>query len=289
MIKPERPSAGREIVAGRNELNRWGLTAIEVLIVLGLLSLVLASTTAILMSQQRFYSRNADVAATRNAARTAAALLTAELRGVNPSGGGLYGFAPDSVAIRSTTGIGIVCGFSGSTLVLRRVSGVFGDLQTDSVLLFVEHEPDRASDDEWVVARIEATRPTTTPDCTDGAPPDNALTLDREVGGVRVGSPIRAFRPYVYRLYTGSDGRWWLGQRLRGGRIQPVTGPFAPPAQYGLRMEYITRLGAAALDPTAVALVRLSMKAQGRLRYPWRGQRSLYTDSVTTAVWLRGY
>jgi len=288
MIKAERPGAGREGVVGRNG-NRRGLTAIEVLIVLSLLSLVLASATAILISQQRFHSRNADVAATRSTARTAAELLTAELRGINPAGGGLYGFAPDSVAIRSTTGVGIVCGLSGNTLVLRRVSGVFGDLQTDSLLMFVEHEPFWASDDEWIVARIEAARPATAPDCADGASPDVALTLDRELGGIRVGSPIRSFRPYVYRLYTGGDSRWWLGQRLRGGRIQPVTGPFAPPTQDGLRMEYVTRLGTAAVDPAAVAVVRLSVKAQGRLRYPWRGHKSLFTDSLTTAVWLRGF
>jgi hypothetical protein len=215
--------------------------------------------------------------------------LTAELRGVSAAGGGLYGLSSDSLAMRSTTGLGIVCGISGRTLVLRRVSGVFGDLQTDSVLLFVEHEADNAGDDELVVARIETSRAADSPICPDGAPPDLALSLDREIEGARVGSPVRSFRPYIYKLYLGGDGRWWLGQRLRNGRMQPVTGPFAPPAQHGLRIEYTTRSGADALDPAEVALVRISVKAQGRLRYPWRGTNSVFTDTVTTAVWLRGF
>ncbi len=288
MIGSQREGTGRVVAVGRGESTRRGLTAVEVLIVLCLFSLVLASATAVLISQQRFYSRNADVASTRSAARTAAELLTAELRGISAAGGGLYGFAPDSVAIRSTTGIGIICGLYERTVILRRVSGVFGDLQTDSALIFVENGANSAIDDELIVAGIGGSQPAASPLCSDGAPPDVALSLDRDIEGARVGSPIRSFRPYVYKLYVGGDGRWWLGQRLRNGRMQPVTGPFAPPAQNGLRFEYATRSGAAAVDPTGVALIRILITAQGRLRYPWRGLKSVFTDTVTTAVWLRG-
>lgn len=279
----------RKGVLDHSRSHRRGLTAIEVLVVLSLFAFVLASAGAILISQQRFYSRNADVAATRSAASAAAELLTAELRGISAAGGGLYSFAPDSLAIRSTTGVGIVCGVSGRTLAVRRVSGAFGELPTDSVLLFVEHEADTAWDDERVVARIIASRQAAAPMCPDGAPADAALSLDREIEGVGVGSPIRSFRPYVYRLYVGGDGRWWLGQRLRNGRIQPVTGPFAPAAEQGLHMEFATGSDAAASEPADVALVRLSIKTQGRLRYPWRGTQSVFIDTVRTAVWLRGY
>ncbi len=289
MIGPRRPDVASEVVLDCGAWTRRGLTAVEVLIVLGLFTLVLASATAILISQQRFYSRNADVASTRSATRTAAELLSAELRSVNAAGGGLYGFGPDSLAIRSTTGVGLVCGVSGRTVVLRRVSGAFGNLQTDSVLMFVEHGSNTATDDEWVIAGIAGSRAAASSVCPDGVPPDVVLSLDRDIVGASVGSPIRSFRPYVYKLYVGGDGRWWLGQRLRNGRMQPVTGPFAPPAQNGLRLEYATRLGSTALDPAAVALVTISVRAQGRLRYPWRGLKSVFADTLTTAVWLRGF
>jgi hypothetical protein len=289
MIGSRRPVAGRGEIVGRIEWERQGITTLEVIVFLCLFSLVLASASAILIGQQRFYSRNADVASTRSAARTAAELLTAELRGLSAAGGGLYGFAPDSLAIRSTTGVGIVCAVSGSTLVSRRVSGVFGDLPTDSVVIFVEHETNSAGDDELVVARVEESRAASSPICPDGAPPDVALNLDRVIDGVGIGSPIRSFRPYVYKLYVGGDGRWWLGQRLRSGRTQPITGPFAPPAQGGLRLSYSTPLGVAAVEPAAVAVVKIRVKAQGRLRYPWGGLKRVFTDTVTTAVWVRGY
>jgi hypothetical protein len=266
-----------------------GLTAVEVIVVLALFSLLLVSVTGLLISQQRYYMRNADVASTRSAARLAAELLASELRGLNVAGGDLYGFAADSLAIRSTTGIGIVCGFSGRTLAVRRISGVFGDLPTDSARLFVEHATGLARDDEWLVASIEASRAATLPVCPDGAPPDRSLVLDRDLEGISVGSPLRSFRPYVYRLYVGGDGDWWLGQRLRHGRLQPVTGPLAPPGDGGLRLTFADESGVSTADPAAVARVAISVTARGRVRYPWRGVRTVFKDSVTTVVWVRGY
>jgi prepilin-type N-terminal cleavage/methylation domain-containing protein len=269
--------------------SRRGFTAIEVIVVLTLLSLLVAAAAGVLISQQRYYTRHADVAATRGAARVAAELLAAELRGVSVDGGGLYGFASDSLAIRSSTGIGIVCGVSGRTLVLRRVSGVFGDLPTDSALLFVEHATDSPVDDEWWVARIEASRMATSPACVDGAPPDVSLVLSRDLEGVGVGSPVRSFRPYVYKLYLGGDGRWWLGQRLRNGRMQPVTGPMAPPGESGLRLRFLDPTGAPTDDPARVARVGISIIAEGRVRYPWRGMRAVFKDSLAVAAWVRRY
>lgn len=277
------------IAPGRGTLTAQGLTAAELIVVLALLSLLLVSVTGLLISQQRYYMRNADVASTRSAARLAAELLASELRGLNVAAGDLYGFGVDSLAIRSTTGIGIVCASSGRTLAVRRISGVFGDLATDSARLFVEHTTGFARDDEWLVARIEASRAAASPVCPDGAPPDRSLVLDRDLEGISVGSPIRSFRPYVYKQYVGGDGDWWLGQRLRNGRIQPVTGPLAPPGEGGLRLAFADAFGAPTADPAAVSRVAISVTARGRVRYPWRGLRTVFTDSVTTMVWVRGY
>lgn len=284
-----RRSFGGGFALDRRARDRWGWTAVEVIVVLGLLALLSASVTGVVISQQRFYTRNADVAGTRGAARVAAELLTSELRGVSAAGGGLYGFAADSVAIRSSTGIGIVCDASPRTLVLRRVSGVFGELATDSVLVFVENATGAAFDDQLRVARIEASRTAAAPTCPDGAPPDISLVLDRDLPGVSVGSPVRSFRPYTYRLYMGGDGWWWLGQRLRDGRIQPIVGPLAAPAEGGLRLAFLDATGAATSDPASVARVVISIVARGRVRYPWRGVRTVFTDSVTTTVWVRGF
>lgn len=280
----ERPSA-----LGDGECAAHGLTAVEVIVVLALLSVLLVSVTGLLISQQRYYLRNADIASTRSAAQIAAELLASELRGLSVTDGDLYGFAMDSLAIRSTTGIGIVCGFSGRTLAVRRISGVFGDLPTDSARLFVEHTAGRVSDDEWIIARIETSRPAVSSVCPDGTPPDRSLILDRDLEGISVGSPLRAFRPYVYKPYVGGDGDWWLGQRLRNGRMQPVTGPLMPPGGGGLRLAFAAEDGAPTADPAAVSRVAISVTARGRVRYPWRGLKAVFTDSVTTSVWVRGY
>lgn len=277
------------VAPGREAWTAQGLTAVEVIIVLALLSLLLASVTGLLISQQRSYTRNADVASTRSAARLAAELLASEVRGLNVAVGDLYGLAVDSLAIRSTTGIGIVCGFSGRSLAVRRISGVFGDAPTDSARLFVERTTALAGDDEWLVVRIAASRAAVSPVCPDGAPPDRSLVLDRDLEGITVGSPIRSFRPYVYKPYVGGDGDWWLGQRLRNGRIQPVAGPLAPPGEGGLRLAFADAFGAPTADPAAVARVSITVTAHGRVRYPWRGLRTVFTDSLTTVAWVRGY
>jgi hypothetical protein len=255
---------------------------------LGLLSIVLASAAAVLIAQQRFYGRNADIASTRNAARLAADVLTTELRSVNASGGDIYGIGPDSVALRSTTGIGVICSASGHTVALRRVTGTFGELETDSAFVFVENSLRQAVDDSLVVVRIRESRPGTAAPCPDGVPADVSLGFDRDVPGVSLGSPVRAFRPYVYKLYAGQGGKWWFGQRLRGGRIQPIAGPFAPPSEGGLRLEYRSPAGVPTDEPLQVAHVDMAMLALGRLRYPWRGLKEAYSDSVSTAVTPRG-
>ncbi len=284
----ERDSAVARPYDGR-ELGWRGHTIVEVAVMLGLLSIVLASAATVLIAQQRFYSRNADIASTRNAARLAAEVLTAELRSVNASGGDLYGIGPDSVALRSTTGLGLICSVSGRSVALRRVTGTFGELATDSAFVFVENSLHTAADDSLVVVQIRESRLGSAAHCADGLPADVSLGFDRDVPGVSLGSPVRAFRPYVYKLYAGQGGKWWFGQRLRGGRIQPIAGPFAPTSRGGLRLEYLARGSAPTDDPLQVAHVNIAMRAEGRLRYPWRGLKDVYSDSVSTAVTLRGW
>lgn len=271
-----------------SEFGRQGHTIVEVAVMLGLLSAVLASAAAVLIAQQRFYSRNADIASTRDAARLAAAVLTAELRSVNASGGDIYGIGPDSVALRSTTGLGVVCSVSGHSVALRRVTGTFGELETDSAFVFVENSLHTTIDDRLVVVRIRESRLGSAALCPDGLPADVSLGFDRDVPGASTGSPVRAFRPYVYKLYAGQGGKWWFGQRLRSGRMQPIAGPFAPPSKGGLRLEYQSQAGVPTDDPLQVAHVNIAMLAQGRLRYPWRGLKDAYSDSVSTAVTPRG-
>lgn len=267
--------------------NAEGHTVVEVLLALLLFSVVATALCLVLVAQHRFYTIQAHVARTRNAARLAVEVLAGELRDSSPSGGDLYAVGPDSVALRSTSGFGIVCAVSANTVSLWRLTGTFGVLNTDSALVFEEHRFDSSLDDRWTAARILSVRLGGTGLCPNGRPPTATLALDRAVTGATVGSPLRGFRPYVYKLYRGADGSWWLGQRLRGGRFQPVTGPFAAPAQGGLRLEYLTDAGAITADPRRVSSVRIAVKAVSVRPISRGGRTDLVTDTLSMRVYLR--
>jgi len=255
--------------------------------VLALFSIVIVSVHLALISQHRFYALNAQLASTRDAARIAAEVLTGELRGVSPVAGDLYAVSADSVALRSNRGIGIICGVSGTTIDIWRLTGTFDGASLDSIAVFLENESDSSIDDTWVTAAVQRVRSGGTGNCPNGRPPDVRVDLDRVPAGFVVGSPVRAFKPYVYRLYLAGDGRWWLGQRPRYGRIQPVVGPFASPGEGGLTLEFLGNGGTPTADPARVVEVLISVRSQSASPLPWSGGTGFQSEILKTAVYLR--
>lgn len=263
-----------------------GHTLIELTVVITLSSIVVAAIHSALIAQHRFYLAQSQIVDARTAARVAVQVLAGELRGLSPAAGDLYAIGPDSVALRAAVGLGVVCAASGTELVLWQTSGVFGNSRTDSVHVFVEGFAG-SQGDSWLAARVKAVRSAGPADCAGPHRAELRLTLDRALQGLTVGSPVRAFRPYVYRLYPSRDGRWWLGQRLRYGRLQPIAGPFAPAGFGGLEIEYMTAEGAPTDDPRRVALVRISVTARSRRRVPRAGGADFFAARLSTVVYLR--
>ena len=266
---------------------RAGHALVEVIVVVALTSIVVGSIYSALFAQHRFYLLQSEMAGTRDALRIAAEVLAGELRAINPSAGDLYGIGPDSVALRAAVGFGAVCGLSGNSLVLWHTSGIFGTAPTDSLLVFLEGNVASSDDDDWGSARIRTVRRASSQDCGESYQAELRVSLDQELTGVTIGSPVRAFRPYVYRLYRSGDGRWWLGQRLRHGRIQPLAGPFASPSSGGLKLEYLTAEGVSTLDPRGVVSVSISVKAESHSPVPRRGGVDVLRDSLSTVVFVR--
>ncbi len=170
---------------------------------------------------------------------------------------------------------------------MRRLAGAFGDGRADSLLVFLEFDPGSALDDRWRAFAVRETIGGGAGRCPDGRPPDLTLVLSGVLSGAVPGAPVRGFRPYVYRLYQASDGYWWLGQRLRGGPHQPLTGPFDSPAAGGLRLEYFTDEGRRAESPARVHRVSISVTPRGRRSIPRRGGPRVVMDTMSTVVHLR--
>ena len=263
-----------------------GFSLLEIAVTIVLVSIVMGSIHAVILRQHRFYTAQIQIAGARDAAASALGILSSELRDVSPAGD-LYTAASDSVAFRSTQGLGVVCAFSGQSLRLWLVSGVFGSSNTDSLLVFVAREIDGHHSGEWRVARIEETRLPAADTCAHGRRSELELVIDRSLEGVIVGSPVRSFRPHVYKLYNARGGRTWLGQRLGAGQLQPVAGPFDTSGSTGLRFEYLTALG----DPTEmrseVRQIAISVRSQSAARIHRQGRVDFYSDSLSTVVYLR--
>jgi hypothetical protein len=219
-------------------------------------------------------------------ARVALGVLSAELRAASPESGDLYAIDEDSVALRSYNGFGAVCASYGDEVTLRRIAGTFSGSRSDSILVFLDNAFD-TSGAAWGSAAVVAARVAKGGDCPDGKRPDVVLRLAKGIDDVAVGAPVRAFRPYVYRLYRGRDSRWWLGQRLRGGRLQPVAGPFSDPATGGMRLEFLDRTGRPAVDARRVGRVRISVLAQSLWPVPGKTGPAFVHDSLSTVVLLR--
>ena len=266
---------------------RLGHTLIELAVVLILLAVVVTSVYGILLAQWRFHSAQVEVAGARDAARAALELLAAELRSASPSLGDLYAIAIDSVALRSTTGYGVICSVAGDRIRLRRVAGTFGGGRGDSVLVFREGRHEIPFDDVWSSFATREVRPGGQGVCPDGLAPDLTLAVNGRLLGVATGAPVRGFRPYVYRLYRGPGGGWWLGQRLRQGRLQPVAGPFVAPDEGGLRLHYFRRDGSPARASGDVARVVISVRARSLRPISRPTGRSFFIDSLATVVHLR--
>jgi hypothetical protein len=260
---------------------------IELVIGLVIFSIIGAAVVGALVDCWHLQLLRTAITRNQNTLRVALELLAVELRSLSPSLGDLYAIAPDSVALRSNTGLGTVCGASGDRLAIRRIWGAFGDARGDSILLFREGRHDRAVDDAWVAVAVREVRAGGTGACPDGAGPDLTLISSASLNGAEVGTPVRGFRPYVYRLYRSGDGNWWLGQRLRGGVIQPVTGPLLPPGRGGLRLEYRTRSGTAARFPAEVFVVLIRAVASSRVPVFRPGGPGFVVDSLSTLVYLR--
>lgn len=245
---------------GRRGRSR-GFTLIEVLVAMTLTGIVVAGTLRALSAQKKFYARQARILSARHALRASATLLTSELREVSATGGDLYGMASDSVAFRSTAAFGIACAINegSGTLSLTHVSGHWNLDGADSVLVFVENGPQN-DDDGWLALPVVGIA-TGGPSCGSGNSPLRVITVVGSLTGVWEGSPVRLFRPHVFRLFQ-MDDRWWLGRRNRASSdYLPVAGPLAPPADGGLQLNYYTTNNVVTAAPALVARVVISVKA----------------------------
>ena len=268
---------------------RRGFTLVEALLAVVLLAIVGQSILRLLTISQRLFRAQSELAALQAAIRAGASLLPAELRELGP--GDLVSMATDQVVYRAMRSTAVACAVTAVSVSLPRelvYAYRSASAGRDSLLLFLERDPSRSTDDEWVVLPVTGTAGTGT--CPDGraavvvptAIPAGAL------GAVVLDAPVRSFEVVQLRLYQ-SGGQYWLGsQSLSGGeaQVQPLLGPLAPD---GLRLRFVDAGGLPTTAPAEVRLIGLTVR--GVTDVPIATARAtgpvLVADSLAADIELR--
>jgi hypothetical protein len=212
-------------------------------------------------------------------------LLAGDLRAVAPGEGDISaGQARDTaLQVRATTLSSIVCDTGAGRITLAPANAparlastlsppVPGDTAWGLML-------DAAGGDRWLPFPIAAVT-ASIGGCTLGGrgilPPNTSgsRTVLTVAAGTELPGPgtvVRVTRLVRYSLYRASDNAWYLGVRewnppqARFNTIQPVSGPFLPPARNGLTFQYRDSLDApvasGALDTRLIARVEISISS----------------------------
>ncbi len=290
-------------------LGRRGFTLVELLIALVLLGIVSAGIYRVLLNMQRVNQAQTARIELQQNIRAAAAILPAEFRELNATGGDITAMSATSVSIRAMRQFAFICNtpaIAGNTVTMTiRVAPFYGPrdftIATDSILVYYEGAQDSRSDDQWLRGNITSIT-NNVPCVPDGAPGRQLVTTlsfaappavpgfpnvpapVAQTGTIESGAPIRGFETVTYKLYQGSDGKWYLGYQNSSG-TQPLIGPVTTN---GLTFTYYDSTGAVTGTATSVAQVGITLRGEASqpIEQPNVG---LVTpvDSISTRVTLR--
>jgi type II secretory pathway pseudopilin PulG len=297
-----------------------GFSLLELVILLGVASVVFGAIYGLMFGQMHEFGNQREDTDARQSLRGTMNLLVYELRGLSATDGDVYQIGANSIAIRSTTGTGIICGrhVNMDRYGLWATSGDFVQPDSnDSALVYIAGESGTA-DDSWVSVAVSSLHNPGSggvPKCFWGdseagsgrkngsgvipvagdgdVDPDLVLGFSENVDGAYVGSPVRSFERVEYGLVE-KEGRWWLGRKVGASSTWDLlTGPLQKPADGGLQFVYYDASGnVLAPGPGSVAqvaMVEIVVRAESfkRSRSPL-GEVAFQQDSLRSRVWFRG-
>lgn len=278
---------------------RGGVTLVELLVAIALLSLLSAAALRTSVALGREAVAVAEHAAVQAGVRTGMELARAELRelGGDMAGADLLRLSPDSLTFRAMRGFGVTCAVRPSQVLLLDAPPLpFSRLRNiapgrDSLLLFVEGDSSTTADDWWLAQPVLAVGTT----ACGGRPAIAVQTLDLTaqlpagtLAGIDVGGPVRTFEVLRLAEYS-SGGQRWLGlASVSGGEsIQPLAGPLVGN---GLTLGFLDTSGTAVLDPAEVRSIRITLEgaSERRAAVGWTGGPvASVAETVATRLFLR--
>jgi prepilin-type N-terminal cleavage/methylation domain-containing protein len=300
--------------------NRRGLTLVELLVTMLLLSIVGAALTRVLVKQQQAYKDLSATTAAKRELRLGATALPAELRSVSSAGGDVTAMTESEITMRSYIGSSIVCERASagdrfwippSNLANHTLTTfVYAPEVGDVLFVFNDDSLKGAEDDSWSEHQIVsldnaaggcATTPYTDPALDVGKARRRYHVSPILPDSIKPGAVVRFSRPVRYKLYTEASGAWYLGiQEYRSGAWQatsPLAGPFRPFASgdanpSGLQFRYYDTLGVRITNMTqtgSVARVDVFLRTNAGVAAVTERQGNALRDSVLMRVGIRNY
>jgi prepilin-type N-terminal cleavage/methylation domain-containing protein len=293
---------------------RRGFTLVEMLITLGVLSIVGTVAAKLMMGQQRFYQRTSEQMGMRRELRSAMSLVPGDLRAISSSGGDISAMSSTSITFRNVLGTGVVCARGNSWVELPPTDQTRNKLTSwytaptvgDTIWAFNDSLSRGAEDDVWTPLRITGVA-TSSAYCGASAYTDNALDAGMTryhfdvspslPDSVVVGSALRFTRSVKYEVQQQTSGRYYLTRsEYTGGAWQgavPISGPYMAPANGagGVTLAYYDSLGAAVnnvAQSRSVSRIDLALRVQGANSSGMFGTSSTTnTDSLFFRIALR--
>jgi len=264
---------------------------------MGIVAVVIAS---VFVRGIRTYSRQIELAEVRANLRLAMATLTSELRGLDaadPLGGDIAAMGPSFLTYRATRSTHFLCEVpdlpTATLTVWQHPHSALRMIEPgrDSVLLFAENDGSTSVDNIWLAAALNSV--TSGAFCPGGEPGLRFAVQGlsgEQLAGLSRGAAVRGFQMTTILLYSGADGRAWVGLReWRPGSGWSVTQPIlGPVADRGLRFEYLDAGGGITTSPRQVARIRISVVGVGYQRaVTGVGSASQVRDSLAINIGLR--
>lgn len=276
---------------------RRGFTLVEMLVAIVIFGLVAASLNKVFTAQQRLAVAQVEQASVQASVRSASTIASTELWELSSSAAGvsdIVSFDSAGLTYRAMRTLGLACQVSTNEVRIRTATTFLSQYRSiiagqDSLLLFVERNPNQSTDDVWLPLRI--TSVSNGSSCS-GAP---AIALgvsaidSASLAGVVTDTPIRTFEIMEVRPVTVGTQTWLGARSVSAGAatLLPVAGPVN--ATNGVRFTYLDSLGAATTVAARIRSIRINLRGESD-----RAARRLQTntvqlvqDSLSTSITLR--
>ncbi|MGH7703852.1 MAG: prepilin-type N-terminal cleavage/methylation domain-containing protein [Gemmatimonadales bacterium] len=278
--------------------SRQGFSLVEMLIALVLLGLVSVLLYGVLSTAQRLSRTQAQQTLMSGNMRTGELLAPYELRQINISPAGvsdIRAMGPDSITYRAMRGNGVACSITATEVrVLTSTWYAYRNpvAGRDTLLVFLEVDPNLTADDQWVALPISSVNMSSTCGARGAIAFGtliNVLTypLTSFLPTGVTEAPMRTFETMQLKLMS-SGGQYFLGARSvsNGDALAEAVGPLAAS---GFRLAFYDSTGAATTNVGRVRTVDIVVTAlsDGLVRASASSNLTTLQDSMTTSVSLR--